>query len=65
MEGTHTISLPRQADIERLRDFDSCTLSNAVERLNIRLRNEGFLSGVARCRFPSLPPMVGYAATAR
>ncbi len=31
----------------------------------MRLRNEGFLSGVARCRFPKLPPMVGYAATAR
>lgn len=65
MEGTHTISLPAQADLEKLRDFDSCTLSNAIERLNVRLRNEGFLSGVARCRFPGLPPMLGYAATAR
>jgi 4-hydroxy-4-methyl-2-oxoglutarate aldolase len=53
------------ADLERLKTFDSCTISNAIERLNVRLRNEGFLSGVARCRFPRLPPMVGYAATAR
>lgn len=52
-------------DLETLRTFDSCTISNAIERLNVRLRNEGFLSGVARCRFPRLPPMVGYAATAR
>jgi regulator of RNase E activity RraA len=52
-------------DLEKLRSFDSCTVSNAIERLNVRLRNEGFLSGVARCRFPKLPPMVGYAATAR
>lgn len=52
-------------DLERLRDFDSCTVSNAIERLNVRQRNEGFLSGVARCRFPRFPPMVGYAATAR
>src|SRR3984885_2327876 len=52
-------------DLETLKGFDSCTVSNAIERLNIRLRNEGFLSGVARCRFPKLPPMVGYAATAR
>ena len=52
-------------DIEKLRTFDSCTISNAIERLNVRLRNEGFLSGGTRCRFPKLPPMVGYAATAR
>jgi 4-hydroxy-4-methyl-2-oxoglutarate aldolase len=52
-------------NLEKLKDFDSCTVSNAIERLNVRLRNEGFLSGVARCRFPKLPPMVGYAATAR
>ncbi len=53
------------ADLEKLKDLDSCTVSNAIERLNVRLRNEGFLSGGARCRFPKLPPMVGYAATAR
>lgn len=52
-------------DLEKLKAFDSCTISNAIERLEVRLRNEGFMSGVARCRFPSLPPMVGYAATAR
>lgn len=52
-------------DLEKLRAFNSCTISNAIERLNVRLRNEGFMSGVARCRFPNLPPMVGYAATAR
>ncbi len=52
-------------DLEKLKDFDSCTVSNAIERFNVRLRNEGFLSGVARCRFPKFPPMVGYAATAR
>jgi 4-hydroxy-4-methyl-2-oxoglutarate aldolase len=53
------------ADLERLKDFDSCTVANAIERLNVRLRNEGFVAGVARCRFPNFPPMVGYAATAR
>ena len=52
-------------NLEKLKELDSCTISNAIERLNVRLRNEGFLSGVARCRFPKLPPMVGYAATAR
>jgi 4-hydroxy-4-methyl-2-oxoglutarate aldolase len=52
-------------DFERLRALDSCTVSNAVERLNARLRNEGFISGSTRCRFPDFPPMVGYAATGR
>jgi regulator of RNase E activity RraA len=52
-------------DLERLKALASCTISNAIERLNVRPRNEGFLSGVARCRFPKFPPMVGYAATAR
>jgi 4-hydroxy-4-methyl-2-oxoglutarate aldolase len=52
-------------DLEKLKEFDSCRVSNAIKRLNVRLRNEGFLSGVARCRFPKFPPLAGYAATAR
>jgi len=51
--------------LDRLRRFDTCTLSNAIERLNIRPRNEGFVSGAAVCRFPGLPPVAGYAVTAR
>lgn len=51
--------------ITALRALDSCTVSNAVERLDVRLRNEGFMTGATRCRYPKLPPMVGYAATAR
>jgi 4-hydroxy-4-methyl-2-oxoglutarate aldolase len=53
------------AELEKLRALDTCTVSNAIERLNVRLRNEGFVSGTVRCRFPNLPPMVGYAATGR
>jgi len=52
-------------DLERLRAFDSYTVSNAIENLNARLRNEGFVSGTVRCRFPEMPTMVGYAATGR
>ena len=52
-------------DLKKLAAFDTCTVSNAIERLNIRLRNEGFISGLMRCRFPNLPPMLGYAATGR
>ena len=60
----HLSALP-PANLAKLAGFDSCTISNAIERLNVRLRNEGFISGAARCLFPALPPMVGYAATAR
>jgi 4-hydroxy-4-methyl-2-oxoglutarate aldolase len=52
-------------DIEDLRRFDTCTLSNAIERLNVRPRNEGFMRDGPTCMFRSLPPVVGYAATAR
>lgn len=53
------------AVLESLRRFDTCSVSNAIERFNVRLRNEGFVSGTVRCRFPQLPPMLGYAVTAR
>ena len=51
--------------LERIRELDTCTVSNAIERLNVRLRNEGFISGAVRCRFPSFGPMLGHAVTGR
>jgi 4-hydroxy-4-methyl-2-oxoglutarate aldolase len=50
-------------ELERLRRFDTCTLANAIEKLNVRPRNEGFVQGTANCRFPKLPPIAGYAVT--
>jgi regulator of RNase E activity RraA len=52
-------------ELDRLRRYDACTLSNAIERLKIRPRNEGFIHGAVTCRFPQLPPVMGYAVTAR
>lgn len=60
-----TKSIVSPADFERLRQLDTCSVSNAIERFNVRLRNEGFVSGAVRCRFPRLPPMLGYAVTGR
>jgi 4-hydroxy-4-methyl-2-oxoglutarate aldolase len=54
-----------KAAFERLRRLDTCSVSNAIERFDVRLRNKGFVSGAVRCRFPRLPPMLGYAVTAR
>lgn len=53
----------RPEDLAALRNFDSCTLANAIETFRVRLRNEGFGAGTSRCLFPKLGPMVGYAAT--
>lgn len=53
------------AQVEELRQFDSCTVSNAIETFDVRLRNTGFANSAIRCMFEDLPPIVGYAATAR
>ncbi|HLI86789.1 MAG TPA: RraA family protein [Bryobacteraceae bacterium] len=57
-------SLPPDT-LETLCRFDTCTISNAIERLKVRLRNEGFIHGTVTCRFPDLPPVLGYAVTGR
>jgi 4-hydroxy-4-methyl-2-oxoglutarate aldolase len=57
--------IPPRECLEKLRRYDTCTLSNAVERLDVRPRNEGFIVGTLRCQFPELPPVVGYAVTGR
>ncbi len=53
------------AEIEELKKFSSCSIANAIETFNIRPRNVGFMSYDIKCMFPDLPPMVGYAFTAR
>jgi regulator of RNase E activity RraA len=58
-------SLPTSAQLENIAELDTCTVSNAIESFNVRLRNEGFAGGGARCRFPNFPSMLGYAATGR
>lgn len=55
----------RDAQLERLRRVDSCTLANAIETFEIRLRNTGFTDSSVHCLFPDFPAIVGYAATAR
>jgi 4-hydroxy-4-methyl-2-oxoglutarate aldolase len=51
--------------LERLKGFSTCEIANAVEFLNVRLRNVGFSDSSIRCRFPHFPPAVGYAVTLR
>jgi 4-hydroxy-4-methyl-2-oxoglutarate aldolase len=48
-----------------LQRLDTCTVSNAIETFQLRLRNAGFADARVRCVFDDLPPVLGYAATAR
>jgi 4-hydroxy-4-methyl-2-oxoglutarate aldolase len=50
-------------EISALRAVDSPTLSNAIERVGIRPRIEGYAGYDLRCAFPALGTMVGYAVT--
>jgi regulator of RNase E activity RraA len=51
-------------DLEALRRWPTCAISNGVELFNIRPRNEGFMLPEIKCIFPELGPMIGYAVTA-
>jgi len=52
-------------ELDALCQIDTCTVSNAIETFDVRLRNTGFADARIRCIFEDAPPMVGYAATAR
>jgi regulator of RNase E activity RraA len=52
------------AVIDQFRRLDTCAVSNAVETLGVRLRNEGFTDRRIHCLFDDLPPVLGYAVTA-
>jgi 4-hydroxy-4-methyl-2-oxoglutarate aldolase len=51
--------------LEAIRRLGTCAASNAIESFNVRLRNEGFADSRIKSMFPHLPPMLGYAVTAR
>jgi 4-hydroxy-4-methyl-2-oxoglutarate aldolase len=48
--------------LERL---GTCAVADAIEVFQIQLRNVGFADGTVRCCFEDLPPILGYASTAR
>lgn len=51
--------------LDFLRQTDTCTVSNAIESFDVRMRNEGYIHSGARCMFPELPAVAGYAITGR
>ncbi len=60
------MSIAISADqLKALAALDTCTVANAIERFDVRLRNVGYASGDIRCLTPRPASMVGYAATVR
>jgi 4-hydroxy-4-methyl-2-oxoglutarate aldolase len=51
--------------LDLLRNTDTCTVSNAIETFDVRMRNEGYIQDGIRCLLPQLHPVVGYAVTGR
>jgi 4-hydroxy-4-methyl-2-oxoglutarate aldolase len=51
-------------ELEALRRWPTCAISNGIELFNIQPRSEGFMLPEIKCQFPELPPMIGYAVTA-
>ena len=55
---------PVRAEVlEALKEFDSATVSNAIEAFKVRDPTEGYASMELQCQFPDLKPMVGFAVT--
>ncbi|MFO7321971.1 MAG: RraA family protein [Chloroflexota bacterium] len=50
--------------LEKLRAYDTPTICNVIELFDVRPRTAGYMDGSISARFPEMPPMVGYAATA-
>jgi 4-hydroxy-4-methyl-2-oxoglutarate aldolase len=53
------------ACLEQLGALSTCVVASAIETFAVRLRNKGFTDSRLHCMFKDVPPIVGYAATAR
>jgi 4-hydroxy-4-methyl-2-oxoglutarate aldolase len=53
------------AQLEELRQLSTCVTASAIETFGVRMHNAGFANSNIGCMFAELPPVVGYAATAR
>lgn len=51
--------------LEELRQLSTCVTASAIETFGVRMHNAGFANSTIGCVFKELPPVVGYAATAR
>jgi len=54
-----------EEQLAALREWPSPAISNAIETFDVQSRNSGFMGPEILCRFPEMPPIVGYAATGK
>jgi regulator of RNase E activity RraA len=59
-----TEPMTERQQLSLLRRFDTPTVCNVIELLDVRPRSEGFMDRSIKACFPRLPPVVGYATTA-
>ena len=57
--------MPLDGGLNGLEDLSTASVANAIETFTVRNRNDGFVGGEVRCRFPELQPMVGRALTVK
>jgi 4-hydroxy-4-methyl-2-oxoglutarate aldolase len=60
-----TVTRLPPAVLKEIGRLTTCIVASAIETFDVRLRNAGFTDSSVRCIFEDLPPIVGYAATAR
>ena len=65
VSAANTVYPLARATFDAIRQFDTCTIANAIERFGVRLRNEGFTRPGLQCVTGDLPRLLGYAATCR
>jgi 4-hydroxy-4-methyl-2-oxoglutarate aldolase len=53
------------ADLRGILQFDTCTIANAIEKMGVRLRNQGFTRPGLRPMTACFPRSLGYAATCK
>ncbi len=51
--------------LRKLQGLSACVVASAIELCDVRLPNTGFSDASIRCIFEDLPPVAGYAVTAR
>jgi regulator of RNase E activity RraA len=51
--------------IDAIRQYDTCTIANAIETFGVRLRNEGYTLPGLRCFTSGRPKLLGFAAPCR
>ena len=55
---------PSISVLKLLAQYDTPTISNAIELFEVRPRSAGFMDSRIRACFPEMPPVVGFASTA-